>query len=109
MRTQNCYTYLLKNKNTANNNPRSQDKYRTELANLHNIVFINTLRKGPNKIASFSEQIKRIIKSGEAVLEEAAPEELLKNLLYYVARSKANSKFIQEIKEEYFDSYDQFN
>lgn len=47
------------------------------------------------------QQIKRIINSGESVFEEAAPEELLKNLLYYVARSKASSKFIKEIKDEY--------
>jgi chemosensory pili system protein ChpA (sensor histidine kinase/response regulator) len=45
------------------------------------------------------QQIKRIISSGESVFEEASPEDLLKNLLFYVARSKASSKFIQEIKE----------
>ncbi len=47
------------------------------------------------------QQIKRLISSGEEVLEQPAPEDLLKNLLYYVARSKASSKFIKEIKDQY--------
>lgn len=46
-------------------------------------------------------QIKLIVEQGEAALAKPAPEGLLKNLLYYVARSKANSKFIKDIKAEF--------
>lgn len=46
-------------------------------------------------------QIKEIITSGGSSLEQSPPEDLLKNLLYYVARSKASSKFISEIKTSY--------
>lgn len=46
-------------------------------------------------------QIKLIIEQGEAALSNPAPQGLLKNLLYYVARSKANSKFIKDIKAEF--------
>ena len=46
-------------------------------------------------------QIKIFVDQGDAALELAPPEDLLKNLLYYVARSKATSRFISEIKEEY--------
>ncbi len=46
-------------------------------------------------------EIKKIIDGGDAALEQAPPADLFKNLLYYVARSKANSKFIKQIKEEY--------
>jgi chemosensory pili system protein ChpA (sensor histidine kinase/response regulator) len=46
-------------------------------------------------------QIKCFIDEGEAALENPAPQDLLKNLLYYVARSKAESRYISEIKTEY--------
>lgn len=46
-------------------------------------------------------QIKIFVDQGDAALEHAPPEDLLKNLLYYVARSKATSRFISEIKAEY--------
>ena len=46
-------------------------------------------------------QIKYIIDRGELALAQPCPEDLLKNLLYYVARSKATSKYIQEIKSEF--------
>ena len=46
-------------------------------------------------------QIKHIIDRGELALEAPSPEDLLKNLLYYVARSKASSKYIQDIKNEF--------
>jgi chemosensory pili system protein ChpA (sensor histidine kinase/response regulator) len=46
-------------------------------------------------------QIKLFIDKGEAAFEKAAPEDLIKNLLYYVARSKASSRFINEIRAEY--------
>ncbi|MGK0499392.1 MAG: chemosensory pili system protein ChpA (sensor histidine kinase/response regulator) [Oceanicoccus sp.] len=47
------------------------------------------------------QQIKLIIDQGATVFEQAPPEGLLKNLLYYVARSKSNSRFIKEIQAEY--------
>lgn len=46
-------------------------------------------------------QIKQLIDLGDEALDVAPPEDLLKNLLYYVARSKANSRFIKEIQAEY--------
>ena len=46
-------------------------------------------------------QIKTIIDRGENALQQPVPEDLLKNLLYYVARSKANSRFIKGVKDEY--------
>lgn len=46
-------------------------------------------------------QIKGIIDEGQAALETSTPDDLLKNLLYYVARSKASSRYIQEIKADY--------
>lgn len=46
-------------------------------------------------------QIKEIIDLGEPALEKSPPADLLKNLLYYVARSKSNSRFISEIKARY--------
>lgn len=46
-------------------------------------------------------QIKHILKYGEAALDRAPPEHLLKNLLYYVACSKANSRYIKQIKNEF--------
>lgn len=46
-------------------------------------------------------QIKLVVSHGESALQQSVPEDLLKNILYYVARSKANSKFIKETKAEY--------
>ncbi|MFA7554550.1 MAG: Hpt domain-containing protein [Spongiibacteraceae bacterium] len=46
-------------------------------------------------------QVKIIIEQGESALSIQPPEDLIKNLLYYVARSKANSRFIKEIKAQY--------
>ena len=46
-------------------------------------------------------QIKHIIDNGERALAQPCPEDLLKNLLYYVARSQATSKYIVEIKNEF--------
>ncbi len=46
-------------------------------------------------------QIKNIIDDGQVALDTASPDDLLKNLLYYVARSKASSRYIQEIKADY--------
>jgi chemosensory pili system protein ChpA (sensor histidine kinase/response regulator) len=46
-------------------------------------------------------QIKLIIDEGEEILDQQPPADLFKNLLYYVARSKANSRFIKEIKQDY--------
>ncbi|MFT7129676.1 MAG: chemosensory pili system protein ChpA (sensor histidine kinase/response regulator), partial [Gammaproteobacteria bacterium] len=46
-------------------------------------------------------EIKLIIDNGESALLKAPPEKLIKNLLYYVARSNANSRYIDEIRKEY--------
>ena len=52
-------------------------------------------------LRQIDRQIKAIVDEGEVALIEPAPEALLKNLLYYVARSKANSKFIKSVKAEF--------
>lgn len=46
-------------------------------------------------------QIKLVASHGESALQQPVPEDLLKNILYYVARSKASSRFIKEIKTAY--------
>lgn len=43
-------------------------------------------------------QIKRVIDSGEIALQTEPPEELVKNLLYYVARSTSRSSRVVELK-----------
>ena len=43
-------------------------------------------------------QIKRVIDSGEIALQNEPPEELVKNLLYYVARSTSRSSRVVELK-----------
>ena len=43
-------------------------------------------------------QIKRVIDSGEIALQSKPPEELVKNLLYYVARSTSRSSRVVELK-----------
>ncbi|WP_339670139.1 Hpt domain-containing protein [Dasania marina] len=47
------------------------------------------------------KQIKNIIDQGEQAVLAPYPEDLVKNLLYYVARSKANSRYIKEIKNDF--------
>jgi chemosensory pili system protein ChpA (sensor histidine kinase/response regulator) len=46
-------------------------------------------------------EIKLLLENAEAALEKAPPEHLLKNLLYYIACCKANSRYIKQIKNEY--------
>lgn len=46
-------------------------------------------------------ELKLIIDNGESALLSAPPENLVKNLLYYVACSKANSRYIEEVRKEY--------
>ncbi len=46
-------------------------------------------------------QIKKIIDGGEFALDQARPEELEKNLLYYIATSTTSGEFTKEIKEAF--------
>ena len=46
-------------------------------------------------------QIKKIIDNGDFALDEEPPEELEKNLLYYVASSTADGELTREIKQAY--------
>jgi len=46
-------------------------------------------------------QIKKIIDEGELALDEAPPEELEKNLLYYVATSTSAGEATKEVKEAF--------
>ena len=46
-------------------------------------------------------QIKKIIDEGELALDEAPPEELEKNLLYYVATSTTSGESTKEIKDAF--------
>ena len=45
--------------------------------------------------------LKKGVEKGRGELINPLPDDLMKNLLYYVARSKANSPHIQEIKQLY--------
>lgn len=49
-------------------------------------------------LGRIDRQIKRVIDSGEAALQYEPPEELVKNLLYYVARSTSRSSRVMELK-----------
>ncbi len=46
-------------------------------------------------------QLKLLTEQGTAALTAEAPATLLKNLLYYIAASEANSRYINEIKQQY--------
>lgn len=46
-------------------------------------------------------ELKFIVEKGESAIRKRPKEGLLKNLLYYIARSKADSKYISEIKTQY--------
>ena len=49
-------------------------------------------------LGRIDRQIKRVIDSGEVALQREPPEELVKNLLYYVARSTSRSSRVVELK-----------
>jgi len=49
-------------------------------------------------LGRIDRQIKRIIDAGEVALQHEPPEELVKNLLYYVARSTSLSSRVLELK-----------
>ena len=49
-------------------------------------------------LGRIDRQIKRVIDSGEIALQSEPPEELVKNLLYYVARSTSRSSRVVELK-----------
>lgn len=49
-------------------------------------------------LGRIDRQIKRIIDAGEVALQHEPPEELVKNLLYYVARSTSRSSRVLELK-----------
>ena len=49
-------------------------------------------------IGQIDPYIKSLITKGEQIFEDKPPEELLKNLLYYVAMSKSDGKRVNQIK-----------
>lgn len=49
-------------------------------------------------LGRIDRQIKRVIDLGETALQNEPPEELVKNLLYYVARSTSRSSRVVELK-----------
>ncbi len=49
-------------------------------------------------LGRIDRQIKRVIDTGEMALQIEPPEELVKNLLYYVARSTSRSARVMELK-----------
>jgi chemosensory pili system protein ChpA (sensor histidine kinase/response regulator) len=49
-------------------------------------------------LGRIDRQIKRVIDAGEMVLQSQPPEELVKNLLYYIARSTSRSSRVVELK-----------
>jgi chemosensory pili system protein ChpA (sensor histidine kinase/response regulator) len=46
-------------------------------------------------------QLKALVEQGEAALQLQPPTSLVKNLLYYIAASGANSRYIADIKQAY--------
>ena len=52
-------------------------------------------------LGQVDRQLKRIIDHGEDQLAEAPPEDLLKNMLYYVARSGDSSERVRAIQERF--------
>jgi len=47
------------------------------------------------------QQIQRIIESGEEMLAEDPPNNIIKNLLYYLAQSQARNNRVQELKKAF--------
>ena len=52
-------------------------------------------------LGQLDRQIKKIIDNGVAPLSEEPPEELLKNILYYVATSNSDGDVTQEVKQAF--------
>ena len=52
-------------------------------------------------LGHLDREIKRIIDQGEGVLRESPPVELLKNLLYYVSRTRSDGELVQELKRAF--------
>ena len=52
-------------------------------------------------LKEIDSELKGLLHRGEAFFDEAVSSDLLKNFLYYVARSEADSPLIVGIKEEY--------
>ena len=52
-------------------------------------------------LGQLDRQIKRLIDEGETALAEALPEELMRNLLFYVARAARGNPAVDRIKEAY--------
>ncbi len=54
-----------------------------------------------NLLRNVDSEIRHMADIGLASLEEFTPDELIKNLLYYIARSQATSPLISNIREQY--------
>lgn len=52
-------------------------------------------------LGKVDRQIKRLIDEGEAILSSDSPNELIKNLLYYVGRSNSSASRVIELKEAF--------
>ncbi|HQQ62867.1 MAG TPA: Hpt domain-containing protein [Pseudomonadales bacterium] len=54
-----------------------------------------------NLLRNVDREIRHMMDTGASSLDEFAPDELIKNLLYYIARSQATSPQISAIREAY--------
>lgn len=52
-------------------------------------------------LGRIDRQIKRVIDAGEVALQEQPPDDVLKNLLYYVARSTSQATRVTELKKAF--------
>jgi chemosensory pili system protein ChpA (sensor histidine kinase/response regulator) len=52
-------------------------------------------------LGRIDRQVKRVIDEGEEALERNPPEELLKNLLYYIAKSRSHAPRVLELKKSF--------
>ncbi|WP_163836149.1 Hpt domain-containing protein [Spartinivicinus ruber] len=52
-------------------------------------------------LRQIEHELKRVVDEGPAALNEPAPDDLIKNLLYYVAKSDNETQRIREIKDKY--------
>lgn len=52
-------------------------------------------------LRQLDRELKSLVEQTGVALDKQPPEDVLKNMLYYVAQSGANSRFITEIKQDY--------
>ncbi|THB64631.1 MAG: hypothetical protein D6B27_10040, partial [Gammaproteobacteria bacterium] len=52
-------------------------------------------------LGQIDRQLKNIIEEGEILLEKEPPEDLIKNILFYIGRTRSESKLIKEVQERF--------